>query len=150
MPMLDKTVVYDQVKIELAEKIMRLQVQFDELRKALTSETKSSAGDKHETGRAMAQLEQEKLSKQLTQMTSLRDALSKVTPTEEHSSIKYGSLVKTSKGYFFFSIGLGKIIVGDQEVFCMTATSPLGQKLIGKKVGEEIDLNGPVQIIGLR
>jgi len=33
--------------------------------KALTSETKSSAGDKHETGRAMLQLEMEKASLQL-------------------------------------------------------------------------------------
>ena len=35
------------------------------LRESLESEQKSSAGDKHETGRAMVQLEQEKLGKQL-------------------------------------------------------------------------------------
>ena len=34
------------------------------LQNSLTSETKSTAGDKHETGRAMAQLEQEKIEKE--------------------------------------------------------------------------------------
>jgi hypothetical protein len=148
--MLDKQTVFEQVHVELAIKLDRLQVQFDELRKALTSETKSTAGDKHETGRAMAQLEQEKLGKQLTQTSLLRDALSKVNPSETHDTIQYGSLVQTSKGYFFFSIGLGKINVGNDDVFCMTATSPLGQKLLGKTKGNTIQLNGTVEIIEVR
>ena len=37
----------------------------NELQLALTSENKSSAGDKHETGRAMIQIEREKLGNQL-------------------------------------------------------------------------------------
>ena len=38
------------------------------LQESLNSETKSSAGDKHETGRAMVQLEQEKLGQQLQEI----------------------------------------------------------------------------------
>lgn len=145
--MLNKRAVYECVEKELAEKIERIQIQFDELQKSLTNETKSSAGDKHETGRAMAQLEQEKLSKALTQMTQLRSALSKVNPDEDHSVIQYGSLVQTSNGYFFFSIGLGQIEVGDAIVFCMTATSPLGQKLIGKSKGDSVQMNKTIEIL---
>jgi len=145
--MLNKRVVYECVEKELSSKIERIQIQFDELQKSLTNETKSSAGDKHETGRAMAQLEQEKLSKALTQMTQLRNALSKVKPDENHSVVQYGSLVQTSKGYFFFSIGLGQIKVEDQEVFCMTATSPLGQKLLGKSKGDTIQMNTSIEIL---
>jgi transcription elongation GreA/GreB family factor len=147
--MLDKRVVFAHVAAELSDKIEALQIQFDELQKALKSETKSTAGDKHETGRAMAQLEQEKLSNQLVKTTTLRNALSKVNPNQIHDVIKYGSLVKTSKGYFFFSIGLGAVKVGSDEVFCMTATSPLGKELLGKKTGETIQLNGPIEIIEL-
>ena len=96
--MLDKRVVFAHVAAELSDKIEALQIQFDELQKALKSETKSTAGDKHETGRAMAQLEQEKLSNQLVKTTTLRNALSKVNPNQIHDVIKYGSLVKTKIG----------------------------------------------------
>lgn len=147
--MLDKKIVYLHVRQELNEKLNRLQESFDELKKALNSETKSTAGDKHETGRAMAQLEQEKLSSQLNQLLTLKNALSKVDPNEIHREVQYGSLVKTNNGYFFFSIGLGKIIVEDQNVFCITATSPLGQKLLGKKISDSFFLNREINILDL-
>ncbi|MDC3252851.1 3-oxoacyl-ACP synthase [Crocinitomicaceae bacterium] len=147
--MLDKEVVFAHVAAELSSKIEALQIEFDELQKALKTETKSSAGDKHETGRAMAQLEQEKLSVQLTKTYALRDALSKVDPNQTHHIVQYGSLVKTSRGFFFFSVGLGNISVDTENVFCMTATSPLGEKLLGKKMGDTIQMNGPIEIIGL-
>ena len=145
--MLNKRVVYTCVEKELQSKIEQIQIQFDELQNSLVNETKSSAGDKHETGRAMAQLEQEKLSKALSQMMQLRNALSKVNPDETHEIIQYGSLVQTSNGYFFFSVGLGKINVDNQEVFCMTATSPLGQKLLGKRKGDQIQMNTTIEIL---
>ncbi|MWD30855.1 3-oxoacyl-ACP synthase, partial [Aquicoccus sp. SCR17] len=43
------------------------------LQESLNSETKSSAGDKHETGRAMVQLEQEKLAQQLVELDRLKE-----------------------------------------------------------------------------
>ena len=94
-------------------------------------------------------MEQEKLSKSLTQITLLRNALSKVDPNETHDAIQYGSLVHTSNGYFFFSVGLGKIKVEDQDVFCMTATSPLGQKLLGKRKGDHVQMNTKIEILDL-
>lgn len=147
--MLDKKIVFNCVKDELKRKTDEIQVQFDDLQNSLLNETKSSAGDKHETGRGMVQLEQEKLSKSLTQITLLRNALSKVDPTESHKLIQYGSLVQTSNGYFFFSVGLGKISVEGEDVFCMTATSPLGQKLLGKQKGDQVQMNTTIEILDL-
>ena len=49
-----------------------------EIQESLLSETKSSAGDKHETGRAMIQLEQEKLSSQLSQFSQQKETISKL------------------------------------------------------------------------
>ncbi len=51
-----------------------------EIQQSLTSETKSSAGDKHETGRAMLQLEREKAGQQLAEIQKLQEHLSKVNP----------------------------------------------------------------------
>ena len=140
--MLDKQRVFDAAQQELSNKIELLQRAFNDLKSALTSESKSTAGDKHETGRAMAQLEQEKLSGQLSQTISLRDALSQIDPTKLLDTVQFGSLVETSNGYFFFSIGLGKIDLHEDSVFCLTATTPLGQQMLGKKAGDSIQLNG--------
>jgi len=47
-----------------------IQNTISEIQESLTSETKSSAGDKHETGRAMLQLEREKAGNQLSEINS--------------------------------------------------------------------------------
>ena len=45
---------------------------------ALQSETKSSAGDKHETGRAMLQLEMEKASQQFSVISNMNEVLQRI------------------------------------------------------------------------
>ncbi|MDG1148427.1 MAG: 3-oxoacyl-ACP synthase [Crocinitomicaceae bacterium] len=140
--MLSKQIAFDAVRKELNERTARVQTAFDDLKNSLNSESKSTAGDKHETGRAMAQLEQEKLSNQLIQIMTLKETLSKVDPTEHHKLIQYGSLVNTNNGTFFFSVGLGKLTINDYDVFCITATTPLGQLLIGKRKGDTVKMNG--------
>ena len=139
--MLNKKTVFLAVKIELEKKIAQIQFAFDDLQSALTSNTKSSAGDKHETGRAMAQLEQEKLSGQLNNLITLRNALSSIDPLETHDTVRYGSLVKTNQGIFFLSIGLGKIEIGETKVFCLTPTTPLGKTLLGKSKDDVFTFN---------
>jgi len=50
----------------------------NEIQVSLTSETKSSAGDKHETGRAMLQLEREKAGNQLAEIKKTKEILFKI------------------------------------------------------------------------
>ena len=59
-----KKLLYNYCESFLKRKLTNYQNQKKELFESLESETKSSAGDKHETGRAMIQLEIEKLGKQ--------------------------------------------------------------------------------------
>ena len=115
--MLGKLAVYKVVQEEILSKSNTIQNAFDDLNSAVSDDSKSTAGDKHETGRAMVHLEQEKLSKQLLQLNQLKETLAKIIPEENHSSIQFGSLVNTSKGLFFFSIGLGKINFNKTTVF---------------------------------
>lgn len=140
--MLNKRTVYNKVKEELEHKIHLLQLTFDDLNSAVSSDSKSTAGDKHETGRAMLHLEQEKLSKQMLQFNQLQEALGKINPNTEHSTIQFGSLIHASNGYFFLSIGIGKITLGTTNVFCLSPTTPLGQQFISKKADDNITLNG--------
>ena len=144
--MLDKATICKSLSEELLELGRRIQRGFDDLNSTVSDDSKSTAGDKHETGRAMVHLEQEKMSKQLTKLNDLNEAFSKIDSTEEHDSIKFGSVVYTSEGIFFFSIGVGKLSVQNQEIFCLTLTSPLGQKMKNCRVGDKVSMNKEILI----
>ncbi len=145
--MLTKQLVYLSLQKEVENKYHIIENSFSDLNSAVQNDSKSTAGDKHETGRAMMHLEQEKLSQQLNSINELKEALAKINPEDKHVTIQFGSLVQTNKGYFFFSIGLGKIQVKNESVFCLSITTPLGKLLAGKKKGDIMYLNGEIEIL---
>ena len=108
---------------------------------ALTSETKSSAGDKHETGRAMLQLEMEKTSQQLDGIHDMRLILSKVRIDDISEIIRLGSVVITNRGNYFLSISAGEIIISGIKYFAVSTASPIGKLLLGKRVGNAFVFN---------
>ena len=59
----------------VTDKLQNLNNRIQEVNHALLSETKSTAGDKHETGRAMVQLEREKLGSQLAELEKMENLL---------------------------------------------------------------------------
>jgi transcription elongation GreA/GreB family factor len=106
-----------------------------------SNDSKSSAGDKHETGRAMVHLEQEKLSKQLQEWENQNTLLAKIDVSKQNDGIGLGSLVETNKGTFFLACNLGKLMIDDQEVIIISLQSPLGEKLMNHKQGDQFDFN---------
>ena len=106
------------------------------------NETKSSAGDKHETARAMMQLEQEKLGHQLKELQDQKSELEKIDISKPSTQIAKGTLIQSDKGFLFLSIGLGKISVEDKNVFAVSPQSPIGIKLLGKKENDAVEMNG--------
>lgn len=126
----------------IAERIQSLRQQLHELVEGAKSDSKSTAGDKHETARAMMQIEQEKLANQLNLLLQQEQTLKRIDPEMKSEVVSNGSLVKTNQGWMYVSVPLGKIKVGEEQVMCLSAQSPLGQKLIGKKAGESVSVNG--------
>lgn len=112
-----------------------------ELKESAGSETKSSAGDKHETGRAMVHLEQEKMAHQLAGNQRIQSVLDKIDPEISNSAISIGSLVITDKLRFFVSVALGKVEVNKTEYYLVSPTSPLAKQFIGKQKGNTIQFN---------
>ncbi len=139
-----------QIKEELKQICLnRIQAKIDEtysrissLQKDLGSETKSSAGDKHETGRAMIQLEMEKESQKLKSFASMRSALDRMDLENQSELVRLGSLVKTSISNYFISASLGVLKAGHESYFAISLQSPIGQLLLGKKEGDSIHFNG--------
>lgn len=143
---LNKTEVVLYINDLVDGKIHQLQLRFDDLNKDLSSEHKSSAGDKHETSRAMTQLEQEKLSTQLSQFAIQKEIISKLNLSKS-DKVQLGSIVKTTQGAFFISIGLGKIEINNNDIYCISASSPIGQLLLNLEVGKSYTFNGKTNTI---
>ena len=110
----------------------------------LFSETKSSAGDKHETGRAMIQLEMEKASQQLLVVTEMKETLQKLTIEKSSKNGILGSLVKTTKGTYFLAVSIGKMTIENEDFLVVSTISPIGKQLLGSKVGDIIPFNGAI------
>ncbi len=108
----------------------------------LFSETKSSAGDKHETGRAMIQLEMEKAGHQLAEINTMKLILDKIDIEKTSNIICLGSLIITNKANYFLAISTGKIKVNNRVYFAVSTSAPVGKQLLGKKVGDTICLDG--------
>ena len=118
-----------------------IQKTIDSNKNDLFSETKSSAGDKHETGRAMIQLEMEKASQQLSVVTEMNEILKRILIEENSEIIKLGSLIKTTKGTYFLVVSVGQVKVENNIYFVVSSKSPIGKQLLGKQVGAIIPFN---------
>mgnify|MGYP001038300888 CR=1 FL=1 len=109
--------------------------------KALQSETKSSAGDKHETGRAMLQLEMEKASQQLAGISQMKQTLSKIDVSKISNIAHLGSIIETNTAHYFISISAGNLMYKEKSYFAVSVSSPIGKLLLGKKKGDEVYFN---------
>ncbi len=123
--------VYDCCKAIIDGRIKDLQRKLTDLREMAAAETKSTAGDKYETARAMLHQEQEQASVQLAALQAQLSLLQKSNPRIRHSRIVQGTLIYTDKGIFFISTGLGKMMVNDTPVWAISLQSPLGKAFAG-------------------
>ncbi len=137
-----KVSIYNAVKQWAEQRVLIAQEAMDMAQESANGDSKSSAGDKHETGRAMAQLEQEKSAKQLRDALGSIELLKRIDPNSVTPHVVTGSLVTTDEGIYYISIAAGKIMLAGKEYFAVSPSSPIGKKLLGLSVGSTIELNG--------
>lgn len=105
-------------------------------------DTKSSAGDKYETGREMMQQETNRNMAQLTEANKLKIALSQIAVDgPPYITVQPGSLVITNNGNFYIAISAGALLYHNKTYFAVSMASPIGMQLRGKKAGEYFTLN---------
>ncbi len=142
-----KEQLLQQCSSYLNNRLSRIQNTISEIQESLVSETKSTAGDKHETGRAMLQLEREKAGKQLAEVQKLQQTLNKISLSQPSSHVHLGSLVVTSQANYFMSISAGQLHFDNNSYFAIATNSPIGKLLLGKKEGDHITFNGNTILI---
>ncbi len=112
------------------------------LKEDLENESKSSAGDKYETGREMINIEWNKLSNQLNEYDRLEQILNRIEKHEFHGSVILGSMVITSNANYFIAIPAGEIQLNEEKYYSVGIQSPVARQLIGKKKGDSFNIAG--------
>ena len=133
-----KLELYDFCLEFVDNRFQTIQNTIKEIQESLLSETKSSAGDKHETGRAMLQLEREKSGNQLAEIQKLKAILNKVNSEAKHQKIALGSLVYTTQSNYFIAISAGEIVLDSKRFYAISQATPIAKLLISKTVGDEV------------
>lgn len=139
--MLTECYRYVELRIATAKQSM------DNAQQSANEESKSSAGDKYETGRAMMQIERDKAAHQLAEAIKLKNVLDQISSESHVGKIVLGSLVVTSTKKIFVSIGIGKLNFAGEDFLVVAPTSPLGLALMGLKTGDQITFNKEVVTI---
>ena len=120
------------------------------IRASRDNETKSSAGDKYETGRAMMQAELDKSEMHFAKLLHLKKEMEQIDVTKKYDRVEKGSLVFTNRGNYFLSIPEGKIELDDKLYYAISILSPIGSKLLGASIHDIVDFKGPIHVIDIR
>ncbi|WP_304233320.1 transcription elongation factor [Jiulongibacter sediminis] len=135
----------------------KVQLRLDEARKAMTAaqtaaneETKSSAGDKYETGRAMAQNDRDMYARQEAEAKAEMAVLQSIDPQKKYEFPITGALIETSIGKILIATSIGFLQWNGEKAMVISETSPLAQALKGKKAEETFEFRGQqVKIISI-
>ncbi len=119
----------------ITERMATSQQAIEAAQRSANEETKSSAGDKYETGRAMAQLEIEKNTTQLAEALRLKQKLEVLAEKNRTETVQSGSLVMTDQGNYYLTIPAGQWVINSKTYFAISVDSPIGMKLLGLKEG---------------
>lgn len=142
-----KQELYELCREYIDNRIQAARLAISEAQQSANQESKSSSGDKYETGRAMMQLEIEKNAAQLSESLKVKQILDNITIENHPVSVQPGSLVITDSDVFFIAISLGKVTLHNQNFLVISANSPLGIKLIGLKPGDKITFKDNAYVV---
>ncbi len=142
-----KEVLYQHCLAYVQNRVKAIQDSLSSSQESANSETKSTAGDKHDTARAMMQLEVEQKSQQLMEAQKLNIGLSQINPDLKLATVQLGALVTTNNGIYYIAISIGKVAINDQNYFVISPSSPIGQALFGLKKGETAEFNGKKMVV---
>lgn len=137
-----KRIIYNRFLELITEKISGLEKVLVDLKESGANETKSTAGDKHETALAMLQIEQANTRAQLEELLKQKAILARINPSISATVVVLGTLIHSNRGIFFMSTALGKLEVDGMIIFSLSPQSPLGQKMMGLKSGDSVSFNG--------
>jgi hypothetical protein len=111
------------------------------IEESIHSETKSTAGDKHDTSRELLHQERNKAAQNLNNQLMKRRTLIQLKNHKYSKKVGFGSLLHTNQGWVFIGLSIGNIEFREEEVLCISPISPFAKALEGADQGECIEFN---------
>lgn len=142
-----KTELLKHCQKQVDNRYFKIKQIIETLEESLLEESKNSSGDKHETGRAMLQIERENAGNQLREIEKLLQLLKKIDIETASDYARLGSLIYTDGLTYFISISTGMVSLENLNYCCIALHSPVGMLLSGKKKGEMFTFRGEVHKI---
>jgi hypothetical protein len=136
---ISKLEIHQTIVTILSDSILQATRDYELAKESRDSDTKSSAGDKFETGREMMQREMDKISTTLDQYKNQLNLLSKINLHRNYPVVDLGGLISTDQGIYYLSIGLGRIEINSEQIYAISLDSPIGQLFKGKRVGDTVN-----------
>lgn len=136
-----KTQLLEIVTNQVTNRFAKIKQTIAVIEESLLEESKSSSGDKHETGRAMLQIDRENAGRQLAEVEYVMAVVKKIDIKATSDYIRLGSIAYTNNGNYFISLSIGLVKVADKNMLCIALNSPIGLLLSGKKIGETFHFN---------
>ncbi len=136
-----KEALFNQCQEYVRQRIDTARSAMESAQESANEESKSSAGDKYETGRAMAQIERDRHAQLLAEALKLEQDLHQLDIEKPSAVVRAGSLVITSRGRFFVAISVGKLVINGVDYFVVSPASPIGALLIGHCAGDTVVFN---------
>jgi len=133
--LIEQCTEYIQQRMDVSEKMM------ESAQASANDDTKSSAGDKFETGRAMMHMERDNHAQQLSKSIFIKSQLNQIDPEKIFDKVTFGAVVKTTLGNYFISIAAGRVKVDEEKFFAISPQAPLAKEMLQKKVGDHLTFN---------
>ena len=139
----DRETVIAAFRMALDNALAEARSAMEELSSSLGKETKSTAGDKHETGRAMVQREMEQAGERLARCEALQATAIRLDLDRARVQVGPGAIVVSGQARLLIGVGLGPFEVPGLGRFqAISADAPIAEVLAGAAEGEVREFRG--------
>ena len=142
-----KEKLIEYVKNHLDQRIQNSLAAMQAAQESANGDSKSSAGDKYETTRAMGHLDREMHARMYQQALQERQTLERLDHTIAYKKGALGAFMKTTMGNFFLALSIGQIEIEGEQLMIISPQSPIGALLMHKGVGEVFSFRGKESVI---
>ena len=142
-----KAKLYDFCVTVIEEKLSVINSVLDNAQDSANHETKSTAGDKHDTSRELLHQERNKAAQNLNNQLMKRRTLIQLNNFPSSVNVGFGSLLNTNQGWVFIGLSIGNIQFNEEQVLCVSPISPFAKAFEGASQGDCVEFNNTSFVI---
>jgi len=137
-----------ELKQKLVDECRKQQQKIIDNLKSVMSEAQQSANeygaprDRYDSYRMQLLRKKDMYAQQMEKAMTEILALEKIDVNTEMNKVGFGSVVITKEQKIFISIGVGKLIVENENYLAISLMVPLAQAIVGKQKGDVAEFNG--------